>query len=566
MAQIRYTKYSFTDKETDEHFSVDFSQALDVKERHLHLVVGDLREFTISRDSIGKPFSSILEVAIEESTLKISKNFETDSLTLDPPSETDPYTWLNNKLVSKSVDSEIFNKYLVHYSEDVQSLTEKVKKIYAAGVVAKPAKTGIKDEIIELAGEDGQKYLETIEKISSSQLELNSQSAADDLKAKLEQKQTEISEVDERLKSVNGVIESQKKIDTSLQKFGQLQGKDINKDSVQFKQEVMNYRQTELQKISEVKNSTIEEGRKVISRGVSGNKVPRYTPLVSLFVMMFGVGAALFTGIAELALAGAVFGMISAIIWFRAKTLPLEIKVRGSKLSPQSGVTPQVSRQPSANDSRLKSLEKFFVDKAWMVSLRQEKRRLDDKVESDLGGQSLTEFTAKREKLLSEYAEMQKEIEELSAVSLSPEDYLKKRRELDMLKVDKARAESKLRKQENYSRVLELIEKLKDGGGDEITGGTTIDIIPEYDAIKIEGESIQMHKADSGWSSPQLTVSQLFSLLLYSRFNEWEADPIVPFVLVNVLHHLDEGAKDFVNARINELGDKGQVVLVNLAL
>lgn len=570
MPNIRYLKYSFTDKETDEHFSVDFSQALDVKERHLDLVVKDLSDFKIDRDMIGAAFTSVLELAVDEGILKIAKNYETDSLTLDPPSETDPYVWLNNKLSSEqSLSAESFSKFVIHYSDDIQRLKDRVADIYKQMQQQPEDTSDYRKQIVELGGEDAQKYLETLDKIDEAETTLNSQSKTEELKAELDSKRKQIEEIDQKLESVNGIIEQQRKISESLQRFAPMLSRDINQEAQQFKQEIELYRQNQLQRLSEEQKSDSDAKRKVISRGVKSSSVSNFTSVLGVLVIAFGIGAALFTSQWNLALAGITFGTISLIIWFRARILPRDITVNsvGAQQIELASSSEQNQSKDLGTPGRIRSVEKFFVDKAWLMSLRQEMHRLQEKVREDLGGKDVSVFVQQKQDVVAEGDKIQKQLTQLEGQELSPEDYLKKRRELDMLKVDKARSESKLRKSENFKQILELTGKMKgDGDAKADNSGVAIDIIDGYDRVKLEGNQVMLHTSEGGWVNQELTLSQMYGLLLYSRFKQWEASPLVPFVLVNVLHHLDEDMKDFVNARINELGDSGQVILVNLAL
>ncbi len=566
--QVKYTNYSFNDKETETHFAVDFSQSLDVKERHINLVVNDLSSFSVKKDMIGSPLNSVLELDIDGSKLSIGRNYETDSITFDPAGSDSVSEWIREKR-GEEIPEEMFAKFLIKYREDKQEMLDRLISLLKSSKGVKRidhSPTKLKEELAQLAPDKGEKMIRIISDIAKVEEELESQNQADTVSGQLEEKKEEMQQIVEKLDSVNGILSQQQQISSSLQQYGELLNQNLEAEAQKFERELESIRDEQLRKLAESAADS-EKGESMHSDSVvRAPTIPPIGPFLAAAVLIFGLVTTLITAELQFLVAGVLFGLSSFLVWFNARLTPSEVRVIGGvKVSGpvDSEITP-------VNETKLKRvsvLERFFVDKAWIQALKREFVSLQQAVKEKLGGQEYKDFQQKKNTLEKEILELKKQLEGLNTVELTPEEFLSKRRNKDMLKVDKARLDADLKKSDSYQRIKELIDLLSNPEKDDVKEGIPIDLLDGFDMVRIDGTSLLFRSIDlQQWQTKDLTISEIYGLILFVKFNEWEMNPMVPLVLVNVLHHLEDGIKDFANARINQLTDVGQVILVNLAL
>ncbi len=81
--------------------------------------------------------------------------------------------------------------------------------------------------------------------------------------------------------------------------------------------------------------------------------------------------------------------------------------------------------------------DRLFVDAAWVNALRSELESLESIIQKRLNGKTIQESFEESKKLEMEYNSVGSELEKIQNRSLTSEEYYKKRRELDILKIEK---------------------------------------------------------------------------------------------------------------------------------
>ncbi len=122
----------------------------------------------------------------------------------------------------------------------------------------------------------------------------------------------------------------------------------------------------------------------------------------------------------------------------QAKALEAQIK----KLSTEIDSTKAQEMQLTQNFN-ITEPDEFFTKKAKFNTLLTEAERLRNTIKGQLGGKDLQEIETKQNELLQEKKEIETNqmTDDVKAAKLTPNDYLKVRRELDMLQIEKKRNE-----------------------------------------------------------------------------------------------------------------------------
>jgi len=546
---------------------VDFSQHLDVKQRHLPLVRHDVLSLDISKDLIGREFSSILELDVDGSKLSISRNYEGDNRTFDPASSSDPEEWLSKKM-GDGANIGMVQQFMVEYSEDegrVRGLISSILNTNKKDLVQQSTPEAVREKLKATGEEDILKYVDILGEIETIGGQINAQKNADTAQLKIKELEGKVETIEDKLTSVTGLLQQQQRIQNTLQRYGGLLSKNLEQDAQQFATEMQQIRERRLLRM--LKNVGVASVRQA-GKLVRIIRAPKFVLVLAAIVFILGLIGFLFTSKLDLLIVGMVSAGATVLLWFKAEISTRSIQIIGDSKG-ESVKLDEGDVVVQQEHQRASFLERFFVDKAWINALRGEQHRVDDQITQSLDGQDYTVYQGQKNELVQELAKLRKQVGEQQQVELSPEEYLKRRRELDMRKVDKARIESRLKKREDYSELEKDILALTAAEPQTVEdGGLEISVLPTYSHIRVgTGDVIEMKSLATGqWQQPELGFNELYGILFYFRLKQWERNPVVPFVIINALHHLQNGILDYVNARINQLGDLGQVIVVNLAL
>lgn len=236
--------------------------------------------------------------------------------------------------------------------------------------------------------------------------------------------ETEISEIEQQVESIKTW---QLKLRECEQEIAKLQATNI----------------ADSQKISQLKTEAIDQIRQDMEKGQSRivkavSKAKDYVkglpvwPLIVLTAINFGYAAFRALQLKDMQLL--FVGLLLMLVEGGLVVLFLNSREDASLLAESSeGSTDLPIKQPVITD------EKLFVNSALHRAYLKQKHELADAITTQLGGKN-------HEALAATLAAKRSELEELNNTSgqnLSPDEYLRKRRELDMLKMDLRREESK---------------------------------------------------------------------------------------------------------------------------
>jgi len=88
--------------------------------------------------------------------------------------------------------------------------------------------------------------------------------------------------------------------------------------------------------------------------------------------------------------------------------------------------------------------DKLILNNAWSKALVSELKMIDETMKSRLGDKTLEQISLEKQNLLEEQKKLDAQVSETEGKSLNTEEYYKKRRELDILKIEKENIEFSL--------------------------------------------------------------------------------------------------------------------------
>lgn len=115
--------------------------------------------------------------------------------------------------------------------------------------------------------------------------------------------------------------------------------------------------------------------------------------------------------------------------------LPLESNVNNGIFS-IAKVNNEITFEQLEKQTRSQSEDQFLVNVAWYNALQKEKKRIDQTISAQLEGGSFEKITTDIKIANTKIKELQDTAEEITNKMLSPEEYLKLRRDLDILKIE----------------------------------------------------------------------------------------------------------------------------------
>ena len=263
----------------------------------------------------------------------------------------------------------------------------------------------------------------------------NSKKNKEEIAQKLAEKEKEKLNLDETLDSVASLLEKKSQIETELMKYG-----DLGKDPT-LQEKVNTLKNKKLDKnIEKVKNVTAIK-KEIL--GINSHTEHHFKfigiPLVILIALQTLITITLY--LVSLQTKVILIGLFALVILaiFLAFINILKTKANVYIYDEDKIKNTKVSYQEI--DITNPNEESFFLNAAMVNAIKQELAGLDSLITSHLGGKNLDEVKAEKSKVDNEYEQLKQESDKMDSETLTTEEYYKKRREIDILKIEQENIE-----------------------------------------------------------------------------------------------------------------------------
>jgi hypothetical protein len=209
----------------------------------------------------------------------------------------------------------------------------------------------------------------------------------------------------------------------------------------------------------------------------------------------------------------------------------------------------------------LGSIERFFIDTAWLDALKAEAKGLEDSIEkqkqsaegSSVEGESIQDRRTV-EKALSD---VKQELSSLVVKEIDPKEYLGFRRNLDSKKAQRMDLEMRFQQQgEKYRTYLDLVEK-------ELSYSLPEELI-KLAGVKIEGDKYVVNREGVD-TVIELTGDEKISLYLWLFVRKWRSNPAWPLIIPGLKSSLPAKLYMSLDEHLQSVSTDGQVILVEIS-
>ncbi len=248
--------------------------------------------------------------------------------------------------------------------------------------------------------------------------------------------QNTLDELRSKISSSKDLFRIKDRIELELKKFGQM-GEDVElpKRVNEMKQKRLSGVNQLLQSLKNITSNLLNQSNNTISFKESGNVRAKFLFIPAFLSLLTGVALYVLSSDFTILLFGILVSIVNIISFFLINMYQ-EIRFEKSDLF-------LINYNDSIGNYYQKFVEKlnrqenaFFVNAAWVNALREEKDKVMGAIQSRLGGRSFYDIDTEI-KNVSELIEKQNiEINTIIDSMINAEEYLKLRREADLLKTE----------------------------------------------------------------------------------------------------------------------------------
>lgn len=445
LPNIRYRNYKLEDAQGVSLLDVaDFSQPIDVRQEHVRYVLTDLHGFTTQ--GLSGDTKSTLGLSVDDKELTVKKDFSNQQVDIQPP--------------MPGVDEWTNGFILVPPSLGANLDTQLKHLVSTAKAIEPPPSAQTKQKLLALGDENITNIVEIVEKIDQVESELGRQKRKDEITLSLGEIEAELDSTQEKISSVGDLIEKKAGIDTALAKFGELVQHDLESESIKLRGQLEQVRGQELQQ-------AVTSSRVVPPLG-GGSDSPTGRQgvyglsllILAIITVVLAIAGYLASASTSVILVGVLATFVELTLFALINLLPLQVSIP-SKVTHHTAEAPTTNaRQGGGLKGALQQIEGFFIKKAWINALLSESGQVGEVVKKCLNGQSIDELKTAQQLLQQNVANLRLEVERLADAEIPPQQYLEKRRELDMLKLDKTRLDRDLRSRDDYDAIAADLQLL----------------------------------------------------------------------------------------------------------
>jgi len=355
-------------------------------------------------------------------------------------SSQDFFELLSEKLKSP-IDTTSWSKLVIDFVKNNINTVEDLQKFLPISSQS----AGNTDDLITKASEgltkeESDKLVrlrETNLKIKAMDAEVgsyqNQKKNKEEVKKNKEKVDRDVKELEDKLSSVNMLIESQKRLKGELEKFS-----NITSDST-IPQKVDNIKENRSKSLSSSlktirksagvhMESEEKEGSLLVGKWMVGLVIAQLVFSLLFFIITFQ-------------LIQLLIGVFSAVVIL---ILMLLVNVNRYSYEYKGRFQTETPTLPISVHKSNPDEDKLILNNAWSKALVSELKMIDETMKSRLGDKTLEQISLEKQNLLEEQKKLDAQVSETEGKSLNTEEYYKKRRELDILKIEKENIEFSL--------------------------------------------------------------------------------------------------------------------------
>lgn len=259
-----------------------------------------------------------------------------------------------------------------------------------------------------------------------------------------------------QLQIVQELVQKRNQLGLKLQQLQSVNPESNKEAQAEWLKQITDLRHEELLKLQTIKSE--------VAQLEVDDHQPKYAKLlIGLGVVLFlgGLGASFLVSTIWPAILGLLGLSLEAAGFFVINKIPAKFDLN----SHISIVQKQVESANSGNsesETKINNLEKQFVHNAWVGVLQHEIEMIGENIKNQLDGEDYQTVQTEKEKLQDRIKHMKAEVDSYQGQDINPEDYLRLRRELDLLKIEKAKLEGfPDKEQSSHNAFQELLQQLK---------------------------------------------------------------------------------------------------------
>lgn len=278
---------------------------------------------------------------------------------------------------------------------------------------------------------------ETTKKIKTMEGEVgsyqNQKKNKEELKKTKDKIDLDIKALEDKLSSVNMLTESQTRLKGELEKFSNITSDSTVHQKVEKIKELRSFGQT-----SSLKNMRKIGGVHMETEEKEGSLITGKWMIILVIAQLI---FSLLFFIITLQLVQLLIGIFSAVVII---ILMLLVNVNKytftyrTRLQSEEAIVMPVSQKTNPDEDQL------ILNTAWSKALKAEYDVMTATITARLGDKTLEQIMAEKQALVEEQKKQEVQVSDMDSKSLNTEEYYKKRRELDILKIEKENIEFSL--------------------------------------------------------------------------------------------------------------------------
>lgn len=577
-ATVRYQKYQLSSEAGKEILSTDFGTDVLVEREHITQVIRDLVNFS----GIGEkafPYKSVVEIATNQDVINIERDYSKLTSSLTSQKQTDPnFFWLPDDIAEHAVDDRnpfvVFPVAPAQYRAELVRLLPKIKDLLSAE--ERDSKYKTKDEVLDRIKELGATQLEQLTGIDSQLVEiegkLSKQRQVDEAQLSVSDLESKMSEILKTLKDVDDLVKAQRDMQSRLHKYSKMLGEPVIAQAQKLRAEVENIRKQKLEYESEIIDEFEVEPTEADSGLPQKPKFAKFLlflPLVLITISVIGFFLTRNYFILALGISG---GIVESLLFLAVNSVEPDIDI--DQAETRTVTKQRLKPGLKIDNERVSRIKQFFIDKAWAAVLQTEVTALQEAIQNQLGDQNVDQIQLAQQDIESELTKVKSLIKSHEGQDIPPEEYLKLRRKLDTLKVEKSKLETELGKLEEQEEIESLRRRLaeltereelsqKYSLPEDIRFTFIAKLTENYLGATIDKNQLWLFSKSAGrWVTDPIDDTDLLSIYVYTRLLFWQSEQSLPVVLVDVVGKLPDKARSVIEQKIRELHQIGQIIVV----
>jgi len=395
-----------------------------------------------------------IEFEVENDNLKIQKSYSTGVtkyLINNQEQQINPYDWISEKIGIK-LDPPTWESRLIDFRNINIQNKDDLLNLFKAQDSKLQINTKLQEDQKALAAEFEQLKNSSIQGLTQEQIQKidrlrdikfriakiqkevdsyqSQKEGKEDLNKQVKDKENEVNSLREKLESVSALMQSRGQISLELQKFGVQNNQNLEALRQEKFAQTNNFLQTAYTK---PKNSLANQ-KDDSERGFE------LTPRKILLIIQIPATVALMI-IAYFLIRQSLIlllGVIVILLEFVMIIFEFQKKPKNEDSYVLMPETPQVTAQQLPVDN---THNQIFISNAYRSAYEQELNRIDQLISTNLNNRTYQEVELEKNQKENDLSNLKRQQDNINQNSMDSEAYYKKRRELDILKIEKENLE-----------------------------------------------------------------------------------------------------------------------------